>query len=73
MQAQGHCIAIVIATTSDGRKYLKAITDPAHPTTLLSLPEDPEFPSRVTAPWAESARGPDSESASSTSSTRRSP
>jgi hypothetical protein len=44
MQAQGHCIAIVIATTRDGRKYLKAITDPTHPTTLLSLPECPDAP-----------------------------
>jgi hypothetical protein len=71
MQAQGHSIAIVVAINGNGRKYLKTITDPGHPTTLLSLPECPESRSRVTASSAELARAPDSELVSSTSGTRR--
>ena len=73
MHAQGHSIAIVVARTGDGRKYLKTITDPRHPATLLSLPECPESRRRVTASSAESERAPDSESASLISSMRRSP
>ena len=73
MQAQGHSIAVVVAMSENGRKYLKTITDPGHPTTLLSLPECPETRSRVTASSPGSARARDFESVSSTSSTRRSP
>lgn len=73
MHAQGHSIAIVVAMNGNGRKYLKAITDPGHPTSLLSLPECRETRSRATASSAESAREPDSESISSTSGMRRWP
>jgi len=34
-------IAIIVATSAEGRKYLKAESDPEEPSSLLNLPECP--------------------------------
>lgn len=37
----GRSVAVIIAKTADGRKYLKTLADVEQPESLLSLPECP--------------------------------
>ena len=37
----GHEVDVIIATSADGRKYLKTVADEEQPNILLSLPECP--------------------------------
>jgi Protein of unknown function (DUF3892) len=39
----GHAVGIMIATSADGRKYLKTKADVEHPNSLLTLPECPQL------------------------------
>jgi hypothetical protein len=55
VEVEGHSVAIVVGVSKEGRKYLRAITDADHPTTLLGLPECPRSGRRLQADydWAD--------------------